>query len=88
MTWQEVCCADHSSILPLPDHRFTLSLLMNPLNSFVAKEGRRRKRIGAFQIRCVIREMEGGNPLPPQRPGEDLRFTIQPAVQPYTTVVR
>ena len=64
------------------------NLLMNPLNSFVAEEGRRRQRIGALQIRCVIREMEGGNPLPPQRPGEDLWFTILPAVQPYTKVAR
>ncbi len=48
---------------------------MNPLNSFVTEEGRRRQRIGALQIRGVIREMEGGNPfLPPQRPGKDIRF--------------
>ncbi len=39
--------------------------IMNPHNSFVAEEGRRRQRIGALQIRGVIRAMEGGNPLPP-----------------------
>ena len=50
------------------------NLQMNPLNSSVAVEGRRRQRIGALQIRGVIREMEGGNPLPPQRVGEDLGF--------------
>ncbi len=50
--------------------------MMNPLNSFVAEEGQRRQRIGALQIRGVIQEMEGGNPLPPQRPGEDLRFIL------------
>ena len=38
---------------------------MNLLNSFVAQEGRRRQRFGALQIRGVIREMEGRNPLPP-----------------------
>ena len=37
-------------------------------------EGRRRQRIGALQIQGVLREMGGGNPLPPQRPGCDLRF--------------
>ena len=47
-------------------------------NSFLAEEGRRRQRIGALQIRGVIREMEGGNSLPPQRPSEDLRFMFQP----------
>ena len=51
---------------------------MNPLNSFVTEEGRRRQRIGALQILGVILEMEGGNPLPLQRPGEDLRFMLQP----------
>ena len=50
--------------------------IMNPHNSFVAEEGRRRQRIGALQIRGVIRAMEGGNPLPPQRPGEDLHFIL------------
>ena len=49
---------------------------MNLLNSFVAQEGRRRQRIGALQIRGVIREMEGRNPLRPQRPGEDLRSIL------------
>ncbi len=53
-------------------------LLMTQLNSFITEERRRRQRIGALQIRGADREMEGGNPLPPQRPGEDLRFTIQP----------
>ena len=53
-------------------------LIMNPLNTFVTEEGRRRQRIGALQILGVILEMEGGNPLPPQRPGEDLRFMLQP----------
>ena len=53
-------------------------LPMNPLDSFVAEEDRRRQRIGALQIRGVIREMEVGNPLPPQRPGEDLGFMLQP----------
>ncbi len=48
-----------------------LRTLNESSNSFLAEEGRRRQRIGALQIRGVIREMEGGNPLPPQRPSED-----------------
>ena len=53
-------------------------LLMNLPNSFLAEESRRRQMIGALQIQGVIREMEGGNPLRPQRPGGDLRFIIRP----------
>ena len=52
---------------------------MNLSNSFLAEDDPRRQRIGAFQFRGIIREMEGGNPLPPQRPGEDLRFML-PAI--------
>ncbi len=52
------------------------NLLMNRLNSFATVEGRRCQRISALQIRGVIREMEGGNPLPPQRPGEELRIIL------------
>ncbi len=52
------------------------NFLMIPTNSFLAKEGRWRQRIGALQILAVIREMEGGNPLPPQLPGGDLRFIL------------
>ena len=48
-------------------------------SSFLAEEGPRRQGIGALQIRGVIREMEGANPLPPQRPGEELRL-ILPAI--------
>ena len=53
-------------------------LLMNQLNNFITEERRWRQRIGALKIRGADREMEGGNPLPPQRLGEDLRFAIQP----------
>ena len=49
---------------------------MNRLDSFAAEEGRRRQRIGALQILGVNREMEGGNPLPPQRPGKDPPFIL------------
>ena len=49
---------------------------MNPHDRFFAVEGPRRQRIGSLQIRGVIREMEGGNPLPPQRPGKDSRFIL------------
>ena len=52
------------------------NLLINPLNTFVTEEGQRRQRIGALPILGVILEMEGGNPLPPQRPGEDPRFIL------------
>ena len=32
------------------------------------------RRIGALQIGDAITKLEGGNPLPPQRPAGDLRF--------------
>ena len=47
---------------------------MNLPNSCLGKEGRRRQRIGALQIRGAIRDLEGGDPLPPQPPADDLRF--------------
>ena len=53
-------------------------LLMNPPYSFLVAEGWRRQRIGTLQIRGAVRELEGGNPLPPQPPADDHRFIIQP----------
>ena len=39
---------------------------MNLPDSFSPRKVRWRQRIGALQIRRLIRELEGGNPLPPQ----------------------
>ncbi len=50
-------------------------LLRTLPNNCLAEEGRRRQRIGALQIEGVIGELEGGNPLPPQRSADDCRVS-------------
>ncbi len=63
----------HPIILPnSPAERESVRLPWEFL--FGVAEDRRRQGIGALQLQTVIREMEGGNPLPPQRRTEDFPF--------------